>query len=182
MPVAKSVRTTPAVTVSQKSSKSKHPGGRPTKYHPTYCQQLIAYMTKGGKRVVKPMSLSHGLQAGGEIVDHPIGHLPALFEGFARKLKVTMSTLQAWQASHAEFSVAWKQAKEIQLSKMVDGLLSGAYPAAPGIFAMKNMHGWRDQTDVKHSGEIKTGPLVYLPAVEEPHGNGHPAPARPVRA
>lgn len=130
-------------------------------------------MEKGGKRIVRPMSVSHGLQAGGEIVDHPVGHLPAYFERFARKLKVTMSTLQEWQTVHREFSAAWKTAKEIQLTQMVDGLLSGAYPAAPGIFSMKNMHRWRDQTDMKLSGEVKTGPLIYLPAKRPVTENGH---------
>lgn len=167
-------------TVSKTSPVGKRPVGRPTKYHPKYCAQVIAYMEAGGKRVVKPMTLSHGLQAGGEIVDHPTGKLPAFFQGFARKIKVAWSTLEEWRKVHPDFSDAWKDAKAIQLQQMVEGMLSGVYAQAGAIFALKNMHGWRDQTDVKHSGEARCGPLVELPAAAgfPPMTNGHDAPAR----
>ena len=159
----------------------KHPGGRPTKYDPKYCSQLIAYMKRGGKKFSKPMTVSHGLQEGGEIVDHLIGKLPAFFQGFAEKIGVSMETLDEWGDVHPEFAESYKRAKRIQLQQMIEGGLSGVYQQSSLIFALKNMHLWRDQTEVKHSGEVKTGPLIYLPAVEdyEPvNGNGNGAAKR----
>jgi len=126
-------------------SNGKHPGGRPSKYHPRYCQKLLAFMRVGGKIIVKPMVVSVGDNGGSEIIDHPLGKLPAFFEGFARKIGVTTQTLCEWGRVHPEFSEAYKKAKEIQLEQMVAGAMSGIYQPAGVIFALKNMHGWRDR-------------------------------------
>lgn len=150
-------------------SNGKHPGGRPTKYDPSYGAQLIKYMTAGGKMVYKPMSVSHGLQAGGEIVNHPLGKLPAFFEGFAEKIQVTVETLHEWCRVHPEFAESYKRAKQIQLQQMIIGGLAGTYQQSSLIFAMKNMHGWRDETAIQHSGEVALGPLVTIPAAPTKH-------------
>ena len=118
--------------------------GRPSKYRPAYCQQLLTYMRRGGKVVTKPTVVSVGNNGGSEIVDHPLGRLPAFFEGFAGKIGVTVQTLHEWKAVHPAFFEAYNAAKAIQLQQMVDGGMAGTYQQAALIFALKNMHGWRD--------------------------------------
>ena len=125
----------------------KHPGGRPSKYKLAYCQQLIEFMKAGGGVVTKSVVVSLGDKQGSEIIDHPLGKLPAFFEGFATSIGVTTVTLLEWCKRHAEFSSAYKIAKQIQLEQMVAGGMAGTYQQAALIFALKNMHGWRDTED-----------------------------------
>ena|SRR3990167_3056139 len=121
--------------------------GQPTKYKAAYCQRLLAYMRRGGAVVRKPMVVSVGAQGGSEIVDHPLGKLPAFFEGFAVTIRVSVDTLHEWRKVHPAFSEAYKTAKAIQLQQMVDGGMAGTYQQAALIFALKNMHGWRDRNE-----------------------------------
>lgn len=148
--------------MSKRRKPAKRKPGRPTKYQPSYCNKLIAFMSKGGTMVTKPMVVSGGKDEGSCIEDHPLGYLPAFFEGFAISLGVCIDTLLEWCKRYPEFSYAWKRAKEIQRQQMVQGMVAGVYQPAGIIFAMKNMHGWRDITDHRVSGEIK-GPTIYLP-------------------
>lgn len=122
--------------------------GRPTKYKPEYPQMLIDFMSGKGEDVIKPIVVDK------EIVEHKLGELPNFFEDFAVKIGVTTSTLAEWRNTHQEFSEAYKLCKDIQLSRMVKGSISGAYNSSASIFALKNMAGWRDKQEVEHSGEI----------------------------
>lgn len=60
----------------------KHPGGRPTKYDPGYCAQMVAFCRQG-------YSLT----------------------GFAGSIGVCRDTISEWGKVHPEFSAAIKQAK-----------------------------------------------------------------------
>jgi len=130
--------------MSVSNGKAKHAGGRPSKYRPSYCQEIVEFMKIGGEVVTKPMVVSIGDKQGSEIIDHPLGKLPAFFEGFARKIGVTTVTLLEWCKRYPEFSSAYKTAKAVQLQQMVQGGMAGVYQPACLIFALKNMHGWRD--------------------------------------
>ena len=141
-----------------KTANGKHSGGRPSKYKLAYCQQLIEFMKTGGGVVTKPVVVSLGDKQGSEIVDHPLGKLPAFFEGFATSIGVTTVTLLEWCKRHAEFSSAYKIAKQIQLEQMVAGGMAGTYQQAALIFALKNMHGWRDTEDQRISPERMPSP------------------------
>ena len=154
---------------------AKHPGGRPTKYLPEYCERIVSFFLAGGPDFARPMVVSDG-KVGSHIEDHPLGKLPATFESFAHSIGVHVDTLNEWQSVHPEFSEAYKKAKQIQLDQICKGLLSQSYSAAGAIFMLKNCHGWRDRSEIEHSGEIKTGPLVFLPETRmNGHANGHAA-------
>jgi hypothetical protein len=132
----------------------KRPVGRPTKYKPEYCQQLIDYMAEEGEEVKKPFAYE------GNVTDHVLGYLPRFFEGFAKKIGVTTSTIAEWRDNHEEFSEAYKKAKDIQLEKMVKGTMSGVYNSAGAIFALKNMCGWRDKHEVE--GNVTFEPITFV--------------------
>ena len=54
-----------------------------------------------------------------------------------------------------EFAVALKIGKDMQESKLFKlGITKGQNPAM-AIFALKNVAGWRDSLDHKHTGEVK---------------------------
>jgi hypothetical protein len=123
-------------------NKGKHPGGRPTKYKPEYCQQLIDYMEEDGDPVKRPVVYE------GQVIDNIVGYLPNFFVSFARKLGVSVDTIQEWKKVYPEFSAAYKKAQAIQLDKMVKGSIAGVYNSAGAIFALKNMFGWRDKQEI----------------------------------
>lgn len=64
--------------------------GRPSKYDPAFCAEIIAHAKKGGT-----------------------------FEEFADKKNVHTETLQEWKRKHPDFSVAWKRAKQLAEMYMV---------------------------------------------------------------
>lgn len=148
--------------VKIKSSTGKHPGGRPTKYKPEYCQRLIEYMQQNGKEVKKPFMHE------GVITDHVLGYLPRFFEGFATEIDVTVSTLTLWKDVHPEFSAAYEKAKQIQLDKLASGTIAGVYNAAGAIFALKNMHRWTDRQEL--SGSKENPVTVQFVISKEEHG------------
>lgn len=94
--------------------------GRPTKYDPKYCDQLIAYMA-----------------------------LPASFESFAGEIGVDRDTLYEWRKKHKDFSDAHKKGKmktlhtfEKILRLYGKGQMKGNIAAV--LFQMKNLTNFRD--------------------------------------
>jgi len=110
--------------------------GRPTKYDPKYCEELIEFMSQGFS-----------------------------YEAFAGHLTVAISTLYEWEGANPDFSEAKKLAfaknRIFWEAKGVEGLKNESGPGAVNlnstvwIFNMKNRFGWRDRTE--HSGEVKGG-------------------------
>lgn len=120
-------------------SKKKHPGGRPTKYKPEYCDTIIA-MGKQGKSRVQ----------------------------CATALDVHTDTLYEWADKHTEFSDAMKKAKEFAeafwetrlMVMMESGELIQASPTF--MFYMKCRFGWRDKDATTINLETKTkGEAVF---------------------
>ena len=110
--------------------KKKHPGGRPTKYKPEYCQQLIDFMSDG-------FSL----------------------EAFAGKVSVTKDTVYQWRDKYPEFSdsikVGFAKCRVFWEDMGKKGLFTDKeekFNATVWIFNMKNRFGWRDQQSVELSG------------------------------
>ena len=108
-----------------------HPGGRPTKYDPAYCDQIIAHMQDGASML-----------------------------SFAAEIGVSRATLNVWKDEHPEFleavevgkakCAAWweKQARASATTGTGNGTLV--------IFGLKNMgrDEWYEKTHTEHSGEI----------------------------
>lgn len=124
-------RGTPVVKPEEEAvpvEKPKHPGGRPTIYKSEYCQQLIEHMANG-----RP------------------------YETFAYRIGVGRSSMYEWEAKFPEFADAKQRGREASYDWWMT-LYQGAAMGAQGmkdanptliIFAMKNMHGWRDRTEIE---------------------------------
>lgn len=110
----------------------KHPGGRPTKYDPAYCDQLVEFMAQG-----------YSLAA------------------FAGGIGVCKATLNVWAAEHPEFLDALSRGKckrALQWERMGIEIAKGN--GGPGastmvIFGLKNVGEgeWRDKQEVEHAGK-----------------------------
>lgn len=94
----------------------KHPGGRPTKYRPEYCEELVAFCREGYS-----------------------------ITGFAGEIGVGRETISEWARVHPEFSVAVSRAKAAATrayegdARHVRQHGGGGGQATLIIFGLKNM-------------------------------------------
>lgn len=109
----------------------KHPGGRPSKYDPRYCDALLTFFTREKFTV----------GAFGKLVPTE----PPYFSAFARSLGVDDTTLDEWAKVHPKFSLAIKSAKRLQEEHLVTCGFLGASNPAVTIFLLKNNHGYKDR-------------------------------------
>lgn len=112
---------------TDETTDTKRPVGRPSKYSPAYCEEVIACMGKGYS-----------------------------FTAFAGEIGVDKDTLYEWVKVHPEFSDAVKKARAKRLRCLEEKLLNGdTGPRVTAmIFALKNADAeeWRDKVTNEHSG------------------------------
>lgn len=110
-------------------------GGRPTKYKPEYCQDLIDFFNVEPYRELSDQNGKEYLMP---------GRFPTL-AGWCGKKLISRQTLHEWVSVHPEFSDAYKVAKELQEDLLIRGGIAGAYATAFAVFTAKNAIGWRDK-------------------------------------
>ena len=119
--------------------------GRPTKYRPEYCQQVIDFMGQG-----------YSLTA------------------FAGSIVVDRDSVYEWERTYPEFSVAVKAARGCRVATLERGLLLDGQPSAQvtaRIFALKNAcpDEWRDRHEMTGAdGAPLAVTIVRYGAEEEP--------------
>jgi hypothetical protein len=141
--------------VYKKKPNGKNDTGKPTKYRPKYCKEIIAYFDREPYIIVdKTVTYANG--ASKEITEKEPTDLP-LFGKFAHKVGVTHDTLIDWTKSYPEFGEAYKRAKQLQEHILITNGLAGGYAPAFAIFTAKNILGWRDKHEVvgEDDGPVK---------------------------
>lgn len=123
--------------------------GRPSKYKPEYCKTLIDYFSVEPYREIE---INHRNKKGDEwtAIELRANDLP-MFGMFAVSIGVNQDTLHEWKKVHAEFSEAFKIAKELQENFLAINTLLGLYNSTFAIFTAKNILGWRDQKHLEHT-------------------------------
>lgn len=112
--------------------------GRPTKYRPEYCDDIIDYMSQGFSK-----------------------------EAYAGKIRVSKHRIYDWMKKYKAFRHAVKQG-EVGCQQHWEEIghdmaLAGQGNAAIWIFNMKNRFGWRDRKDVTSDDKaLKVDPLVII--------------------
>lgn len=111
--------------------------GRPTKYDPSYCEELITHMEMG---------LS--------------------YTAFAGKISVSKQTLYDWEKVYPEFldakRVALEKGRLFWEEAMIERLHdSQGFNTTAWVFTMKNRFGWRDKVE----SEVKTTMPVMVNVV-----------------
>ena len=121
--------------------------GRPTKYKPEYCQEIIKFFDRElvhhvAKEVIHPKD---GVIS---IMEERATDLP-LFEAFAHSIDVHVDTLHEWKKVYPEFSESYKRAKQLQKEHLVTNAMQGRYSNSFAIFTAKNILGWRDKQEIE---------------------------------
>ena len=130
----------------------KHPGGRPSKYDPKYCAELVAFFSvQPYRREVAEKSKEYFADGKVKKTSEKYRIIPndmPTFALFARKIGVNPDTLHEWKKNHPEFSEAYNEAKELQKHFLITIGLAGAAPPASFIFVAKNVTDMRDKQEV----------------------------------
>lgn len=105
-----------------------HPGGRPTKYDPSFIEEVDKYLATTGKEQM---------------------HLPKL-QSFAIWLDVSMDALEDWKKLYPEFSGALAKIIKRQAEQLIDDGIYGGKEVNSTIvkLLLQNNHGMRERTDV----------------------------------
>ena len=119
--------------------------GRPPKYLPRFCEDIIEFFNVLPYVKKKVIILRKGVPV--EVEIDVASDWPTL-AGFAAKLEVNRDSLQEWAKKYPEFSVAIKKAKEIQENILVTNSLKGLYAQPFAIFAAKNVLNWKDRQEI----------------------------------
>ena len=153
-------------------------GGRPSKYKPEYCEQIIEFFSgPKSERIVKSVITGKNDYEKTEYETVPL-ELPTLRK-FARSIGVNKDTVIEWTKQHPEFSDAYNEIKELQKEFLVDNGLAGLYPPASFIFTAKNITDMRDQTQIDHTskGEQIKGFNYVAPNDSNHQANAKAAPS-----
>jgi len=103
------------------------PAGRPTKYKPEYCEQIVEEFSKGGHVMT-----------------------------FAYRVGVSKQTVYDWCDAHPEFLDAKQRAECAAFefyNKLSIGLMAGKIKgnATPWVLQMKNRFGYRDRIETSET-------------------------------
>lgn len=122
--------------------------GRPTKYRPEFATELIKYFSgEPFENIVIDVDSGRTAQVPAKF---------PMFQTFAAKIGVGVSTLREWATEQAEdgalkrpdFAAAYARAHELQQANLVQGTMAGAYEPRFATLAAKNLIGWRDKVEV----------------------------------
>ena len=111
--------------------------GRPTKYDPKYCDEIIEYFNDDAYREC--------VDANGKeyLMPNKFNTLAA----WCASIGIHRDTMHEWSKVHPEFSDSLKKAKALQEAQLVTGAMSGAYASSFAIFTAKNILRWRDRVE-----------------------------------
>lgn len=155
-------------------------GGRPSKYKPEFCEQMIEFFSVNPTEMRMESEVTENIKIGekelpaektkstkkGGGVDFPS------FTRFAHTIGVCDDTLTEWASVHPEFSVATKWCKKLQEDIWLVNGLNGNYSAPFSIFLGKNVFGYKDKQEIENTHNINLMPSVKLGGKEVAFNTG----------
>ena len=127
--------------------------GRPTKYDPKYCEDLVAFFAREPNQTIEIIDEDGRKTVATNKYGDPILKACPLptFEGFALSIGVHRETLLNWAEVHEDFFDALKKAKDYQKEILIQNGLVGAYDKTFAIFTAKCV------TDMRENAPIESG-------------------------
>lgn len=139
--------------------------GRPSKYKPRFCKELVKFCDKP---IYEERELPH-YGPDGQVKWNDVKRFPASLPtlvGFAKHIEVGLSTLYDWMnPKHASYQKKFSETvtrifKDLQKDFLIQGALQGFYNPAFAIFTAKNITDMKDKQEVEQGGEV-TLRVVY---------------------
>lgn len=126
---------------------TKHAGGRPSKYDPKFCQEIIKFFDIPRTKQEIEREVTHPDGRIEKFYKQVPNDLP-LFTSFAHSLGVTRDCLNDWVNKYHEFAVAHKRAQDLQESILIDNTMRSRYAQPFAIFTAKNLLKWTDRHEI----------------------------------
>lgn len=133
--------------------------GRPTKYDPKYCQDIIEFFDQPYYiyETEERMSASGAIK---EIKVKIPNRMPT-FDSYGRKIGVLDETLREWAKKYPDFSASYKICKGIQKDFVRLHGMSGGYNGSFTKFVAVNCLDMVDKSEVKTENDHKVdGPSI----------------------
>lgn len=149
----KQAKTSKKVKKAKKKLPIYYKFGRPTKYKPQYCKDLIKYFDKKPTKIVKVTKIIKGFPVEVE-VEKP-NPIPT-FDSFATEhCGVNQDTFYEWVKVHPEFSESFKRAKSFQKKMILYQCAYGFITPSYAVFLTKAMTDLNDvsSVDITSGGE-----------------------------
>jgi hypothetical protein len=137
---------------AKKSSVGKHPGGRPTKYRPELCQDLIKFFDRPLYIKKKTRKWLNGEEV---ICEEEVPNKTPFFIHWCMKHKLSWQTPHNWLKEYPEFLDAYNRSKILLEAFLVELGIKGDHNGFMTFQTLKNVSGWRDKTEVETKTEHK---------------------------
>lgn len=130
------------------------PGGRPLKFKSVeeLEEKIKAYFDKCDQTVIKTIYDKEG-----NVLEELTK--PYTITGLALALDTSRETLCNYEEKEEYFDTI-KRAKLKCQNDLEERAITGKANPTFSIFSMKNNYGWRDKTEIEHSGEMTIGSLL----------------------
>lgn len=142
------------------SDSDKKPMGRPSKYKPEFCDKIIEFFDRQPIESVEVTKEDKNGDPYTVTTERPC-QCPT-FEKFAADCGVARQTLHDWCKQHPLFLDAYNKARGFQANIMLVNGMSGAYNSGFTGLSMKNMHGWKDKSEVDNNHSVNMMPSVKI--------------------
>lgn len=135
------------------AKQTKNRSGRPTKYRPKFCKEIIQYFQREHTKFV---SIEHYNSKTGGVTTtmEEVACPPPTLYGFAASIGVNKDTILEWSDKHTQFSGALQMAKGLQADFIVSNAMTNRAPASFAKFMMANNFNWSENQKVEHNGKI----------------------------
>lgn len=137
------------------------PAGRPTKYKPEYCEQMIEFFDREPTEKRFKSRVEDDEKGTKTTYEERGINLPT-FTSFARKIGVCDDTVNEWAKVHPAFSEAVGICKKLQEDIWKINALNGNYNSTFAVFLGKNVFGYKDKSEVDTTHTINQMPPVQL--------------------
>ena len=127
----------------------KNDTGRPTKYKSEYCQMIVDYFSQD-IRDIEEVEIKDKKWNTTIINKKTPKRLPTISK-FGLSIGIADDTLSEWAKEHADFSVAYRKAKDLQKNFLNDCALLWLYDSGYSKFVAINCTDMKDKSEVDNN-------------------------------
>ena len=152
----------------KKKPTGKNDTGRPTKYKPEYCEDIVRYFEKCQAEILvdvkffqpnknatistilNPLNEEETVDAGNvkEIVQKLVMQRFPTMVRYALSIDSDEDTFLDWDKLYKDFLGARRKCKQIQEAILIENWLQGTYNSQFAMFLLKNNHWYKDRQDI----------------------------------